>query len=110
MLSPVLWRYQEVKDHWDRLAMRSRIARGGQRLLYQETTLATILRPEELMDMVLQRVEGSLDGLAIYSGTTPLRTDSMIFADRFEGELSDPVLQRRLTVDYLVRTLSWFRD
>ncbi len=110
MLSRALWRYEEVKGHWDRLVMRSWVTQGGERLLYQETTLATIMSPEALMGVVRERVQGSLDGIAIYSGTTPLKTERMIFADRFEGELSDPVLKRTLTVDYIVRTLSWFRD
>ncbi len=110
ILSAALWPHEEVKDHWDQLVMRSRVTQGGERLLYQETTLATIMSPAALMDVVRERVAGNLDGIAIYSGTTPVKTERMIFADRFEGEVFDPVLKRTLTVDYWVRTLSWFRD
>jgi hypothetical protein len=109
VLSSALWRYEEFKERWDQLVMRSWVTQGGERVLYQETTLATILSPEDLFAVARERVDGSLDGIAIFSGTTPLRTERMIFAERFEGEILDPVLQRRLTVDYLVRTWSWFR-
>jgi hypothetical protein len=46
----------------------------------------------------------------IYSGTPPLKTGGIVFADRFEGELYDPVLKKKLTFNYPIHTLSWFRD
>jgi len=59
--------------------------------------------------MVQQRVEGTLEGIAIFSGTTPLKTEKIVFADRFECELFDPVLNQKLTIAYSIHTLDWFR-
>ena len=52
----------------------------------------------------------SLGGIAIFSGTPPLLTGEMIFADRFEGELVDTHFNRKLSVGYDIHTLKWFED
>jgi hypothetical protein len=110
ILSRSLWKYEEVKDHWDEIAIRSWATKAGKKVPYQESTLATILPPEELIRLVQQKVRGSLEGIAIYSGTPPLKTDGIIFADRFEGELYDPILKRKLTLHYSIHTLDWFQN
>ena len=109
-MSPSLWKYSEIKDHWDKIEIRSFATKDGKKALYQESTLATILSPEDLVKLVQEKIVGALEGIAIYSGTPPLKTGSMIFADLFEGELVDPVLKRKLTLHYSIHTLGWFRD
>ena len=110
ILSRSLWKYEEIKDHWDEIGIRSWATKEGKKMPYQESTLSTILPPEELIRLVQQKVRGSLEGIVIYSGTPPLKTESMIFADRFEGELYDPLLKRTLTLSYSIHTLGWFRN
>lgn len=109
VLSKYLWNYKEIKDNWDRIEIRSWVWRKGKRTLYQSSTLATILPPEELIRLVQQRVKGSLEGIAIFSGTPPLLTEKIVFTDRFEGELLDPVPNRKITIGYSIHTLDWFR-
>ncbi len=104
-----LWNYEEVKGHWDQIEMRSWVSQKGKRFLYQETTLATILPPEELIRLVKQKVQGSVEGIAIYSGTSPITTERMVCGDRFEGELFDPVLKRKITLNYSIHTLDSFK-
>jgi len=109
VLSKNLWDYEEIKDHWDRIEIRSWAVQGGQRTLYQESDLSTILPPEELVPLVQQRVDGSLEGIAIFSGTPPLVGEQILFSDRFEGELLDPILKRKITFGYSIHTLDWFK-
>lgn len=110
VVSKVLWDYQEVKDHWDQMEFRSWAVEKGKKSLYQEAKLFSILQPEALVDLIRKRVRGDLDGIAIFSGTSPLLTETFIFADRFKGELLDPVLERKIEFDYTVHTLEWFKD
>ena len=110
LLSRNLWKYEEIRGHWDKIGIRSWATKEGKKVLYQESTMETILPPEELIRLVQQKVRGPLEGIAIYSGTPPIKTEGMIFADRFEGELQDPILERKLTLNYSIHTLSWFRD
>ena len=109
VLSKNLWDYEEIKGHWDSIQIRSWAVQGGARTLYQDSTLSTILPPEELVRLVQQRVEGSLEGIAIFSGTPPMVTENILFSERFEGELMDPILDRKITFGYSIHTLDWFK-
>ncbi len=44
-----LWRYDEVKPHWDKLKLRSFVPDGGKRRLYQEGPVTNMRSPEELI-------------------------------------------------------------
>jgi len=109
VISGTLWPYDEIKDHWDRIEIRSWVEISGKKTLYQDSTFGTILPPEELIGMVQQRVEGSVDGIAIFSGTPPIVTGNMVFTNRFACEMLDPVLKREITFDYRIHTLDWFK-
>jgi hypothetical protein len=109
ILSKNLWDFEEIKDHWDSIQIRSWAVQGGERTLYQDSTLSTILPPEELVRLVQQRVEVSLEGIAIFSGTPPMVTEQILFSERFEGELLDPILNRKISFGYSIHTLDWFK-
>ena len=91
-----LWRFDEIAGHWDAIVIRSFATIGGTRALYQEGPLAAMRRPEDL--------------IARYG--TPLAANTIMFcgtlgarggirsASRFEMELDDPVLKRRMTHAY----------
>ncbi len=108
VISKTLWDLEDVIDHWDQIEFRSWATCGGRRVQYQDALVSCLLPPADLLARVSARVSGDLTGLAIFSGTSALLTDGFVYADRFEGELSDPVLKRKLTINYAVQTLNWF--
>jgi len=110
ILSKNVWNYEDVKETWDQIEIRSWVIKDGQKNIYQESTLGSILPPEDLIGQVQQQVKDSLGGIAIFSGTPPLLAGEMIFADRFEGELLDTHFNRKLSVEYDIHTLKWFKD
>ena len=110
VLSKTVWNYEEVKDSWDQIQIRSWAIKGGQKSIYQESTLASILPPEDLIQLVQQNLNDPIGGIALFSGTPPLLAGEMIFADRFEGELVDTRFDRKIVVEYDVHTLEWFKD
>ena len=110
VMSRQLWVFREIKEHFDAIEIRSWAVKGGEKVLYQESTLRHILAPEDLLGRVNEVVDGSLDGIAVFSGTPPLMAGNTILADRFEGELYDPYRKLRLTVGYDVRQLDWFKQ
>ncbi len=93
------WRYDEVKSHWDRLVLRSWVFDGEKKTVYQEGTVSTMRSPEDLL------------------GRNPLKTGSAMFcgtlaakggirgSQKFEMELDDPVLHRKLRHVYSIRCL-----
>ncbi|WP_430397162.1 DUF2848 domain-containing protein [Ferrovibrio sp.] len=109
VVGEALWRFDEVAPHWDKLMLRSHATIEGQRLLYQEGSIAAIRDPRDLMARYLGP-GSSLD-------TASLPPGSLMFcgtlgaiggvrpAAKFEMELHDPVLGRSLKAGYTVEAL-----
>lgn len=100
----VVWDMDEVAGHFDRLVMRSYVTRDGVRTLYQEGRVDELLSPEQLIDAVEQHLGRRCENAVIYSGTLPTR-DGMIYGEKFEYELEDPVLNRRMSSAYCLKLL-----
>ena len=100
-VGPQLWRYDEVKPHWDKLKLRSFVSiEGAARRLYQEGPVTTMRSPEELIQLF---TGGSTlpAGTAMFCGTFAVH-GGMSYSGTFEMELDDPVLNRKLTHSYRV--------
>ncbi|MEE8395378.1 MAG: DUF2848 family protein [bacterium] len=82
----------------------SLLSGAGERMLYQEDALASILDPDGIL-ATMPRDDGlPSDGLVLFSGTVPTKM-GMVYGERFEIELEDPVLSRKLAHGYSVRIL-----
>jgi hypothetical protein len=102
-IAATAWRYDDVRPHWDQLMLRSDVRRGGDRQLYQEGFVATMRPPDELIK--LYTGDTTLPaGTAMFCGTLAVH-GNIAFADRFEMELNDPVLGRRISHAYTISTL-----
>jgi hypothetical protein len=102
-IGTTFWKYDELADHWDSLVLRSFIRENGERALYQEGTLAGMLDPKSLI--ASSNAAGRLsDGTLMFCGTFAAR-GGIRPADRFDYELEDPVLKRKITHGYAIETL-----
>jgi len=110
ILSRTLWNYDEIKETWDQIQIRSWAIKDGRKSVYQESTLGSILPPDDLIRLVQKQLNESIGGVVLFSGTPPLLAGEMIFADRFEGELLDTGFNRKITVAYDIHTLEWFKN
>jgi hypothetical protein len=97
-MSPVLWELEEVIGHWDQMVLRSWAWFDGQRTLYQEGTLDAMLPVKELIDRGFGG-SGLPDGCAMFGGTFAAK-GGIRPSVRFEYELEDPILQRKITHAY----------
>ncbi len=107
-MAETLWSYDEVIDHWDDLMLRAYITENGERVLYQEGSLANVRRPEDLISAYLDEqrsvVEESLpEGTVIFCGALPA-IGGIRPSPRFEMQLEDPVRAKQIehTVDIKV--------
>jgi hypothetical protein len=101
-----LWRFEEVKDHWDSLMLRSWIMRGGKRELYQEGPVTRMRAPDDLISRYLE-TDGLLPvGTVMYCGTLPVH-GKIEAGDLFEVELEDPIRGRSLKHAYSARSLPY---
>lgn len=102
-VAATVWPYEEVAGHWDELILRSFAVIDGERRLYQEGPLSGLLTPADL----IRGFNGKAtlpEGTAIFGGTMPA-IGGIQMADRFEGELEDPVLRRSIRFGYNLKIL-----
>lgn len=98
-----LWRYEEVATHWDSLILRAWATIDGKRSLYQEGAVSGLLSPADLM----QRYSNSASlppGSLMFGGTIGA-IGGIRPGTRFEMELEDPVLKRKLGHAYDIEAL-----
>jgi hypothetical protein len=98
-----LWRYDEVKPHWDKLVLRSFVPDGGKRRLYQEGPVTNMRSPEELIRLYTGG-DRLAPGTAMFCGTFAVHGE-ISYSGTFEMELEDPVLGRKLTHSYSIVSL-----
>ena len=99
-VAPDVWRFDDVRPHWDQLVLRSWAWIGGQRQPYQEGPVATMRPPEDL----IARYGGLGVGAAMFGGTLAVK-GGIRSADEFEMELEDPVLRRSIRHRFSVAAL-----
>ena len=93
-----LWELDDVRDHWDKMILRSYVVTGARRELYQEGTLDALLPVDELIRRGFEGGELP-DGCAMFGGTLAAK-GGIRPADRFEYELEDPVRKRAIRHAY----------
>ncbi len=98
-----LWRYDEVKPHWDKLTLRSFVPGGGKRRLYQEGPVTNMRSPEELIKLYTGG-DKLAPGTAMFCGTFAVH-GGISSSGTFDMELDDPVLGRKLTHSYKIVSL-----
>jgi hypothetical protein len=102
-IAPVLWELEDVAGHWDQMILRSFAWIDGERVLYQEGTLDSMLPVAELIQRGFGEA-GLPDGCAMFGGTFAAK-GGIRPSRRFEFELEDPVLKRSIRHGYDVIVL-----
>ena len=99
-----LWRFDDLAPHWDRLMLRSWGVFEGKRLLYQEGAAAAIRPPADLLRRYLGHAGALPAATVMFCGTFAAK-GGVRPASRFEMELEDPVLGRKLAWGYDIEAL-----
>ncbi len=89
IIPPVVWPYEEVKDHWDSLILRMYV--DGE--LAQESELSSILAPEDLLSKLPP------GNFVLFSGSISW-LEGLKFGSRYRIEVQDPVLGRKIAYSY----------
>ncbi|WP_110686023.1 DUF2848 domain-containing protein [Salinicola aestuarinus] len=98
------WALDEVREHWDQLALSSEIEEGGQSVTYQQGTLAELLDVETLLAKLpaaLKQGESLAPNTLLLCGTVPA-IGGIRPSPRFSMSLVDPVSDRRLDHSYRI--------
>lgn len=99
-----LWALDEVIGHWDELRLSSAIQENGNRVTYQQGTLAAMLGLQDLVSRYESETGSFPSGTAMLCGTLPAQ-GGVRSSPTFEMSLEDPVLGRRIDHSYSVQIL-----
>jgi hypothetical protein len=111
VISKEIWLFEDIRDVWDELLLRSWAIIEKERRLYQKARLSALLAPDVLLNFVQSNSKGkSLDGTLIYSGTVPLYAGEMLCGEQFEVELLNPSNQMRLTCSYRINLMDFLTE
>ena len=97
------WRFDDVLDHCDNLQIQSYIIEDGQRVTYQDGTLAALLPPTELLQKYFSS-QIMQDGFAMSCGTVGTQGSIRPSKD-FYMVLTDPILGRTIQHHYRMKVL-----
>ena len=96
------WRFEDVSAHWDQLELRAYAVVNGERRVYQQGSVASLLPAADLLGRA-----PLAQGAAMFCGTLAVQGGivGMADGDALELELHDPILNRTLRHAYSVRAL-----
>ncbi len=102
VLSAEVWRYEDVRAHFDEIELSSWVTDADGRRLYQGGRLDSFLSVEDLLEEI-NKAGHNFENHLIFCGTLPA-IGGLSFGSRFEGLLHDPVLGRELSYSYEVHS------
>ena len=99
-----LWRYDDVKRHWDDLVAQSSVFEAGRWVAYQDGRLIGLLPPDSLVEKYASTDQDLTPGTLMFCGTQSVIGNIRHFP-RFRMTLVDPVLNRSISREYTVNSL-----
>lgn len=103
-VAETVWRLEEVRDHLDRIVLRSWMTVEGRRRLYQVGRLGDNLGVMEILEGIPAGDGLPADDFCLFCGTFPA-LGGIALGERFEFEMEDPVLARSIRHGYRQRVL-----
>jgi len=101
------WLFNDIMDHLDALILRSWMIKDGQKSLYQEGPLSENRTLSELLHNIPENCISAGESSCLFCGTFAA-IGGLKYGERFEFELYDPVLERRITHGYDIEVLQQF--
>lgn len=99
-----VWKYSDIKDHWDQIEFTCWASTGNETKVYQKGTCADLLRPEQWEEN-FKKLCVEEEGNMFFSATINTESNTLDFADRYEFQLHDPKLNRTIKQHYNVHIL-----
>ena len=103
-VSSAVWRFDDVAGHFDELILRAWATENGEKKLYQEGAVTAMREPANLIGLYLDGAAALPAGKAMYCGTLAA-IGGIRPAERFDVEIEDPVLGRKISHGYSVNPL-----
>ena len=102
-VASTFWKLAEVIDHWDSLKINSHIIENGQRVVYQDSSVAHLRPPSDLLQLFANIGEFQ-EGMMMLCGTASV-IGGIRPSDKFAFSLEDPILKRTISGEYAINVL-----
>lgn len=103
-ISSEVFELEYVLKNWDRMVLRSYIRKNGEKVIYQEGKVSSLLQVHETLELLREwNSEISLQESAIFLGTVPLLKGEFIYTDWYRVELIDEKSGSTLSREYTVK-------
>jgi hypothetical protein len=106
VVAPQMWRWNDVKDHWDDIHMESWVIDQGATVKYQEAMVNEFWTPAEMVQGLRDSVTRVAGANILFSGTVVSIGEKLRFAESWTIKMTDPVLNRVIEHTYTVDVLS----
>jgi hypothetical protein len=106
VVAPQMWRWNDVKDHWDDIHMESWVIDQGETVKYQEAMVNEFWTPAEMVQGLRDSVTRVAGANILFSGTVVSIGEKLRFAESWTIKMTDPVLNRVIEHTYTVDVLS----
>lgn len=106
LVAPTLWRWEDVKDHWDEVRMSCTVVDQGETVEYQDASVAEFWTPAEMLQGVRESVVPVPGAIILFSGTVVTLDEKLRFAEKWTLRMTDPVLDRELEYTYDIEVLA----
>jgi hypothetical protein len=104
ILAREVWKFEEVKDHWNQIELTCWIRSNGKEELYQKGTCGDLMSPKDLIEN-FKKMKIDQDGHVFYSGTIGTVGSSLAYGNEYVIEMNDPILNRVITHQYRLEFL-----
>lgn len=100
------WDYDEIKNHWDNIILRSeqREVEKGELVKYQDNTVANILHPDTVLKAIEDKYGEDYEAI-IFSGSVANVTGRFIYGVEFKYEIEDPICNRKINGKYKIKNI-----
>jgi hypothetical protein len=106
VVAPTLWKWDDVKDHWDEVRMSCTVVDKGESVEYQDASVAEFWTPVEMLQGVRDSVVHVPGAIVLFSGTVVTLEETLRFAEQWTLRMTDPVLNRELSFTYDIEVLA----
>lgn len=103
-VSDQLWKLSDVEKDWDQLEIRSWTTVDNKEFIYQEGKVSDFLSPKELLAKLEER-DYPTDGIALFCGTPPLKTEGFEYGSNFRAELVNKNTDEKIVLNYNINIL-----
>ncbi|KAF1683616.1 DUF2848 family protein [Veillonella sp. R32] len=97
------WPYEEIKNHFDNIKLKSTQILNGQTIDYQQGLTSDLLSLDTIINTLKKEID--IENSLIFTGTVPLK-NGFQYGEAFSCQLIDEKLNRTINLNYKIQIIN----